>query len=338
LFFIKKEQETGLMASTNPSDFTKDSLRLNADQEIARIVAKIREAVLHDLHRRGVVVGISGGIDSSVVLALCVKALGSERVVGLIMPELESSPISAMLAEELAHHFGIQTVTEDISPVLSAFGCYERRNEAIRRIFPQFEQGWGVKIVLPNDLLTQGTLNVFQLVVTTPQGEEFRQRLAPAEYLQIVASSNFKQRVRTTYLYFHAELRNYAVLGTPNKNEHALGFFVKGGDGLYDFAPIRHLFKTQVFQLAESLGVPQSICSRPPITDTYPGGGTQEEFFFRLPFEILDTIWFGHEQQVPVEKIATAVNLTPEQVLRVIKDINTKQMTTNILREPPKGL
>jgi NAD+ synthase len=325
------------MASNNMINFSKESLRLDADQEIARIAAKIREVVLHDLHRRGVVVGISGGIDSSVVLALCVEALGAQRVVGLIMPELESSPASAALAGELANHFGIQTVTEDITQALAAFDCYERRNEAIRRIFPQFQQGWGVKIVLPNDLLTQGTLNVFQLVVTTPQGAELRQRLTPAEYLQIVAASNFKQRVRTTYLYYHTELRNYAVLGTPNKNEHALGFFVKGGDGLYDFAPIRHLFKTQVFQLAESLGVPESIRSRPPITDTYPGGGTQEEFFFRLPFEILDTIWFGHEQQVPVENIAAAVELTAEQVLRVIKDINTKQMTTNILREPPKG-
>lgn len=326
------------MASNNFKTFSKDSLGLDADQEIARIVDMIREVVLHDLHRRGAVVGISGGIDSSVVLALCVKALGPQKVVGLIMPEKESSPISATLAEELASHYGIQTVTEDITPALAAFDCYERRNEAIRRIFPQFEQGWAVKIVLPDDLLTQGTLNVFQLVVTTSQGDELRQRLSPGEYFQIVAASNFKQRVRTTYLYYHAELRNYAVLGTPNKNEHALGFFVKGGDGLYDFAPIRHLFKTQVFQLAESLGVSESIRSRPPITDTYPGGGTQEEFFFRLPFDILDTIWFGHEQQVPVEKVATAVDLSPEQVLRVIKDISTKQMTTTILREPPRGL
>ena len=173
------------MASNNSNDFTKDSLRLNVEQEITRIVAMIREVVLHDLHRRGAVVGISGGIDSSVVLALCVEALGQQRVVGLILPEKESSPASAVLAEELANHFGIQTVTEDITPALAGFGCYERRNEAIRRIFPQFEQGWGVKIVLPSDLLTQGTLNVFQLVVTTPQGEELRQRLTPAEYLQL---------------------------------------------------------------------------------------------------------------------------------------------------------
>ncbi|NSW52292.1 MAG: NAD(+) synthase [Anaerolineae bacterium] len=318
--------------------FSRQSLQLNAPKEIDRIVEAIHGAVHHHLHRQGAVVGISGGIDSSVVLALCVKALGAEHVVGVMLPEKESSPQSTLLAEELAGHYHVSTMTIDITPALEGFGCYEKRNEAICRIVPQFEQGWGVKIVLPNDLLTQGSLNVFQLVVTTPEGQILRQRLTPHEYFQIVASSNFKQRVRTTHLYYQAELRNYAVIGTPNKNEHDLGFFVKGGDGLYDFAPIRHLFKTQVFQLAETLGIPDSIRTRPPITDTYPGGGTQEEFFFRLPFETLDTIWYGYENNVPLEEITAALNLSPEQVLRVIKDINSKQSATMYLRESPHGM
>ena len=318
--------------------FDKNDLQIDTPKEVERISKAITEVVHHGLRRQGAVVGISGGIDSSVVLALCVHALGSNRVVGVLLPEKESSPMSVVLAQELANHFGVQAITEEITPALDGFGCYEKRNEAIRRIFPQFEQGWGVKIVLPNDLLTQGTLNVFHLVVTTPQGEELRQRLSPGEYFQIVASSNFKQRVRTTHLYYQAELRNYAVLGTPNKNEHDLGFFVKGGDGLYDFAPIRHLFKTQVFQLAEYLGVPESIRSRPPITDTYPGGGTQEEFFFRIPFETLDAIWYGYEENIPTEVIASALGLLPEQILRVIKDINSKKMTTRYLRDASKSL
>ncbi|MEM5775149.1 MAG: NAD(+) synthase, partial [Anaerolineaceae bacterium] len=280
------------METLETRPFGRNALQLDAREEVERITQAMRDVVHRDLRRQGAVVGISGGIDSSVVLALCARAFGPERVVGILLPEKESSPESAVLAHELAAQFGVQTITEEITSALDGFGCYERRNEAIRRVFPQFEPGWGVKIVLPNDLLTQGTLNVFQLVVTTPQGEDLRQRLPLREYLQIVASSNFKQRVRTTQLYYHAELRNYAVMGTPNKNEHDLGFFVKGGDGLYDFAPIRHLFKTQVYQLAAYLGVPASICSRPPTTDTYPGGGTQEEFFYRIPFETLDTIWY----------------------------------------------
>lgn len=318
--------------------FGKDALRLDVEKEVERICSALYETVHHELRRQGAVVGISGGIDSSVALALCARALGSQRVVGILLPERESSPESAALAHELADCYDVPTLTEEITPALDGLGCYARRDEAIRRVFPQFAPGWGVKIVLPGDLLDRGTLNVFQLVVTSPQGEEFRQRLPLREYLQIVAASNFKQRTRTTLLYYHAELRNYAVIGTPNKNEHDLGFFVKGGDGLYDFAPIRHLFKTQVYQLAESLGVPESIRSRQPTTDTYPGGSSQEEFFYRLPFETLDTIWHGYEQNLPAETIAGALELTAEQVTRVTEDISRKAMTTAYLREAPKGM
>lgn len=318
--------------------FSKDVLNLDPAKAVERITNELYETVHHRLRRTGAVVGISGGIDSSVVLALCAKAFGSERVVGILLPEKESDPESAALAHELAACYNVQTVTEEITGALDGFGCYQRRNEAIQRIFPDFGPGWGVKIVLPSDLLSKGTLNVWQLVVRDPQGAEFRQRLPLREYLQIVASSNFKQRTRTTLLYYHAELRNFAVIGTPNKNEHDLGFFVKGGDGLYDIAPIRHLFKTQVFQLAEYLGVPQSIRSRPPTTDTYPGGGTQEEFFYRIPFETLDTIWCGYEQGISNEAIAGALELTPEQVAHVVEDIARKKATTEYLRTAPQGM
>jgi NAD+ synthase len=318
--------------------FGKDALRLDVEKEVERITAAIYDTVHHEMRRQGAVLGISGGVDSAVTLALCARALGNQRVVGLLLPEKESSPESETLAHELASCFDVEAITEEITPPLDGYGCYARRDEAIRRVFPQFGPGWGVKIVLPSDLLSRGTLNIFQLVVTSPEGEEFRQRLPLREYFQIVASSNFKQRARTNLLYYHAELRNYAVIGTPNKNEHDLGFFVKGGDGLYDFAPIRHLFKTQIYQLAEYLGIPESIRSRPPTTDTYPGGGTQEEFFYRLPFETLDTIWYGYEHKIPAEMIAGALGLTAEQVTRVTEDIERKIMTTAYLREAPKGM
>lgn len=318
--------------------FNRDSLILDAASETDRIISTLRERVHHTFRRQGAVVGISGGIDSSLCLALCAQAFGPEKVIGLLLPEKESSPESAELAHELAAHFKVQTITEDITATLDGFGCYERRNEAVCRVFPQYQPGWNVKIVLPGDLLDKATLNIFQLVVTDPEGNEMRQRLPLREYYQIVASSNFKQRARTNLLYYHAELRNYAVIGTPNKNEHDLGFFVKGGDGLYDIAPVRHLFKTQVYQLARYLGVPESICSRPPTTDTYPGGGTQEEFFYRIPYNLLDTIWYGHDQGVPRPEIAEALSLTVEQVDHVIDDIMRKQRTTEYLRSAPQGI
>lgn len=324
--------------SDNQPIFNRDALILDAASETDRIAQSLTTVVHQNLHRQGAVVGISGGIDSALVLALCVKAFGPDRVVALLLPEKESSPESAELATELAQHFGVSPITEDITPALEGLGCYRRRNEAIQRVFPQFEPGWNVKIVLPGDLLEQASLNIFKLVISDPEGREFSQRLPMREYLQIVASSNFKQRIRTNMLYYHAELRNFAVLGTPNKNEHDLGFFVKFGDGGYDFAPIRHLFKTQVYQLAEYLGVPESIRRRPPTTDTYPGGGTQEEFFYRLPYPILDTIWHGCELGVPADGIAAALDLTAVQVQRVIDDIERKERTTAYLRSAPSGL
>lgn len=321
-------------AAQIPVQFGRHSLDLDVEQEVERIVEGLRQSVHQTLRRQGAVLGISGGIDSSVVLALCVRAFGAERVVGLLLPEGESSPESATLAQMVADHYGIQTITEDISGALEGFGCYRRRNEAIQSLFPDFGSGWGAKITLPGNLLKEDTLNFFYLTVTSPDGQEFTKRLPPRQYYQIVAASNFKQRSRMAMLYYHAELRNYAVIGTPNKNEHLLGFFVKHGDAGIDVSPIEHLFKTQVYQLARYLDVPEEIQKRPPTSDTYPGGSTQEEFFFRLPFDILDTIWLGYDRGIPNKEIARGLDLAVEQVERVVNDIIRKQRTTAYLRMP----
>lgn len=318
--------------------FNRNCLDLDTVGETERIVSFMQETVLHKFRRYGGVVGISGGIDSSVCLALAVRAFGPERVVGILLPERESSPDSAELAHKLAARYGVETVTEEISGALEGFGCYWRRDEAIQRVIPEYQPGWGVKIVLPTNLLEQQTLNIFRVVATGPDGQQDSKRLPTAEYLQIVAASNFKQRSRMSLLYYHAEARNYAVIGTPNKNERDLGFFVKWGDGGADINPIGHLFKTQVFQLAKYLDVPEEIRQRTPTTDTYPGGSTQEEFFYRIPFDILDTIWCGHEQGVTHEAIAAALGLTVEQVGRVIADIENKKRTTEFLRTPPVNI
>lgn len=317
----------------NLTPFDGHILDLNVEQEVNRITDFLRESILQTLHRRGAIVGISGGIDSSVVLALCVRALGPQRVVGILMPERESSPDSAILAQKLADQFGIATVLEDITGALDGSGCYQRRDEAVRRIFPAYGPEWKLKITLPGSLLDQETLNVFRLTVVAPDGEEMTQRLPVQEFLQIVAASNFKQRTRMAMLYYHAELHSFAVVGTPNKNEHDLGFFVKYGDGGLDVSPIVHLFKSQVYQLAKYLDIPEEIQERVPTSDTYSAGSTQEEFFFRLPFRILDTIWRGMELGYSPDEIASALNLTPEQVNRVMDDIQRKQRTTEYLRK-----
>lgn len=123
--------------------------------------------------------------------------------------------------------------------------------------------------------MDEDTLNVFHLTIVAPDGDEKIKRLSIKEYFQIVAASNFKQRSRMVMLYYHAELRNFAVIGTGNKNEHEQGFFVKYGDGGVDIQPIAHLYKTQVYQLARYLEVPKEIQERTPTTDTYSATSTQ---------------------------------------------------------------
>jgi NAD+ synthase len=317
--------------------FHKDILTIDPVQTTEQLVTRLRDDVFQTLHRKGAVVGISGGVDSSVVLALCARALGPKRVVGVMLPEKESSRDSVTLARQVADRFGTETVVEDVTGALAGFGCYDRRDEAIRRVFSEYTSGYKAKITLPQNVLESDAINVFYLTIITPEGEEKSKRLNLRDYLQIVAASNFKQRSRMAMLYYHAERRNYAVVGTPNKDEHDQGFFVKWGDGGYDVAPIRHLFKTQVYQLAEYLDVPLEIRQATPTTDTYSAGSSQEEFFFRLPFEVMDLLWYAQEEDVPVAEVGQVMDLTEEQVRRAFADLERKQRTTEYLRTMPIG-
>jgi NAD+ synthase len=317
--------------------FTRNVLALDPAEETGRIVQSLRHNVLKVLRRRGAIVGISGGVDSSVVLALCVRAFGADKVVAVMMPEKDSNPESEQLARQLARQFGVEPVLEAVTPALEGFGCYRRRDEAIRRVFPEYDaaRGYKAKIVLPQNLLDEGSLNVFSLTIVTPEAEERTSPLPAGEFMQIVAASNFKQRTRMATLYYHAELRNYAVVGTANKNEHDQGFIVKYGDAAVDIKPIAHLYKTQVYQLAAHLEISEAIRQRPPTSDTYSAACTQQEFFFRLPFEMMDLLWFAQEHKVPEAEAARVTGLTEVQVKRAYHDFTNKARTTNYLRLPP---
>lgn len=249
-----------------------------------------------------------------------------------MMPENDSNPDSLELAKKLSAKFNTKYVVENMTEALAGYGCYKRRDEAIKNVFPEFNNNYKAKITLPTNLMEKESLNVFQLTIIDPAGKLKSERLPLKEYLQIVAASNFKQRSRMSMLYYHAEARNYAVIGTGNKNEHEQGFFVKYGDGGADIKPIAHLFKTQVFQLAEYLEVPDEIRKRTPTTDTYSAEQAQEEFFFRVPFGILDRVWYGWEQNVPPNEIAKALELTEENVESIIHDTQRKIRTTEYLR------
>jgi NAD+ synthase len=309
-------------------------LRIDAKTVARELEAFIRETVFHRLRRKGVVVGLSGGVDSSVVGALAARAVGSDRLIGLLMPEADSSNDSLTLAGDLAAAFGIKTVVEDISSTLTAAGCYRRRDDAIRDSVPEYGEGWRCKIILP-DQITQPGYAIYSIVVRSPAGDERRVRLPLDAYLGIVAATNFKQRVRKMMEYHYADRFRYAVAGTANLLEHDQGFFVKHGDGAADVKPIAHLYKSHVYQLAEYLGVPEQIRRRRPTTDTYPLEQSQEEFYFGLSLEQTDLCIYARDHGVPAEEAAAAVGLTSEQVERAFQVIDSKREAARYLHAAP---
>ena len=318
-------------------DFTRDALHLDAEATADRLTGWIRTELRHRLRRGGAVVGLSGGIDSAVIAALCVRAVGAERVLGVALPETESESLSEKLARELADGLGIELVCQEISAGLAGLGCYEKRNEAIRQVFPDFEEEWSAKITNPGSILDKETFNYFTLTVAPPGGEPQTRRLPLEAYLQIVAASNLKQRLRMTSLYYHAESRNRAVIGTAHRDDFGQGFFVKYGDGGADLHPIIRLVKTQVFQLAEYLGVPAGIRHRAPTTDTYSADVSQEEFYFGLDFERMDLITWGMETGVPARAVAETLDLETAQVERAWMNIQRKRRATEYIRDLPSA-
>jgi NAD+ synthase len=313
---------------------SRSLLKVDCAREVAAITQGLQETVLRRFKRRGAVLGLSGGVDSSVVAALAVEAFGKSRVLGLLMPERDSSEDTLPLSRMVAEHLGIPVVHEDITSMLDAAGCYRRQEEAIRQVVPDYGPGCRSKIVLPP--VTEGErYRLFKVVVQYPEGRSTSARLDLVAYLALVAATNFKQRTRKMMEYYHADRLNYAVVGTPNRLEYDQGFFVKLGDGAADIKPIAHLYKTQVYQLAKHLGLPEEICSRPPTTDTYSLPQSQEEFFFSLPYDQMDLALYALNHGYTAEETAEPLGLQPEQVQRVFRDIEGKRKMAAYLHAAP---
>ena len=312
-------------------------LALDAEAETARICTWMVETVANTLHRRGVIIAISGGVDSSVCAALAARAFGPKKVYGLLLPERDSSSSSADRGSIVAKQLGLAHELIDIAPTLAALGCYAQRDQAIRRVFPAYGDDWKCKIAIaaaPSAGSAVG-INFFRLIVESPDGMQQEARLPLREYLQIVAATNHKQRIRKTLEYYHADRLNYAVIGTPNRLEYDQGFFVKNGDGAADLKPIAHLYKTQVYALARHLGLPDEVCNAQPTTDTYSLAQGQDEFYFALPYQQMDIALWAHNHQLPADDLAAALGLSVEQARRVYADIESKRRSTRYLHASP---
>ncbi len=321
------------MSNDSVTNTIQAGLNLDLDNETQRISKFIRQVLRSKLHRRGLVVAVSGGIDSSVCLELAARTLGANKVFALLLPETDSSSSSTELGLQVVRHVGVPYETKDIASTLEAIGCYEQRDAAIREVFPDYDGSWKNKIVISGG--TDGAINHFHLVVQTPDGALLKERLALKQYLQIVAATNFKQRIRKNLEYFHADRLNYAVVGTPNRLEYDQGFFVKNGDGAADIKPIAHLYKTQVYAMARHLKLPDNICSTTPTTDTYSLDQGQDEFYFALPYQQMDAVLWCYNHDIPAEQLAEYLEMSVEQADAVYRDITSKRRTTSYLHIPP---
>jgi len=310
------------------------ALAIDFDNELEKITEKMRQILSQNLHRRGFVIAMSGGIDSSVCTALAVKALGAKKVYGLLMPEKDSSSNSGDLGKLLAEHLGIEYTINNIAPTLDAIGCYQWRDDAIRQVFPEYTNEWKNKIVIVGGI--DGQINHYNIVVENPQGERYEEMLPLKAYLTIVAATNHKQRIRKTLEYFHADRLNYAVIGTPNRLEYDQGFFVKNGDGAADIKPIAHLYKSQVYAMAKHLCLPDAICNTTPTTDTYSLEQGQDEFYFALPYIKMDiALWYLNNGKTENE-LAEKLDISPEKANYLYKDILVKRKTTKYLHLGPQ--
>ena len=318
-------------------NFHKEILKIDCESEAERICAFLK-GQLQMMRRSGLVIGLSGGIDSALSAALSVKAIGKDKVLGLMLPDKESSPQSAEFAAKHAAQLGICPTLVDITPVLEAFGTYEKRDAVARSIFPEFGVGYKLKITLPPDILDKDSFNVFTLTVVDPQQTAKTAMLNNEQAKSIIAATCTKHRTRMMTQYYHAEKHNYLVCGTTNKSEALQGLFVKYGDGGVDIEPIAHLYKDQVYQLARHLGVIEEILQRAPCPDTYSAPVTDEEWYFRMPYRQLDLLLYAWVNQVDMQEVCQVMALSEEQVKRAFRDFNGKFKATRHLNQVPPTL
>ena len=315
-------------------EFQSSLPAIDVEQEIQFLIEYVKQQVYKNYKRDGIVIGISGGIDSAVTAAISVRAVGEENIIGLIIPEKESNPISATLARELADKFNIKYITRDITPVLEAYDAYNTRDNVVRSYFPEYNGSQKWSLVMPGSLLESTAFNYYSIKLDLSAGPKTK-RLSPKDLRTIVGATDLKQRTRMSVLYQEAESRNYLVAGTTNLSETALGFYVKYGDGGVDIEPLGYLYKTYIYQIAQKLGIPNGIIERAPSPDTFSSEVADEDFFFRLPYDKLDLFLWAFRDNVAPEEVSRRLGHEVTRVKRILNDIRHKYEISAHLRRLP---
>ncbi len=318
--------------------FTLEVLNIVPENEIDRMNLFLKNEIFKSFRRKGVIVGLSGGVDSAVMASLAVEALGKEKVFGLILPEKESNPLSARFAALEAQRLGIDFAEKDMTPTVDAIGSYSIRDEYLKSLIPEYTPECKYNIALPTDFLERDSLNIYKLQVQTSAGDILTKRLSVDSFRFITAFASIKIRARMIHLYWEAERQNLVVAGTTNKTEMILGDFCKYGDGGTDIEAICHFYKTQIYQLAEYFQVIPEIRDRDPSPDTFSLPVTDQQFFFRIPFNKLDLLLYAWEHHIDTQDAADVLSLPEDAAKRAYREFTTKNNATAHLREVARSL
>ncbi len=311
-----------------------DELTRDIDEVALTLRHFIKEKIV-GFKKKGAVIGVSGGVDSAVILALCVQELGAKNVFGLLLPEKESAPSSNTLGAEICESLGVKYEEVPISPILEALDIYNKKDQVIKRTCPEYDPKiHETALVLP-DFLSTGAVNVPYLKLFKDGEVAAQHRLKASDYLEIIGLQGVKQRSRMIVQYMYAEKMNYIVCGTTNKTELALGQFVKYGDGGVDIEPLADCYKTQVYALAKYLNVNEEIIKRPPSADTWSHYTSDQDFYWRMPIQIMDQLLYGQDHKISLDVIEKSTDLPGETVQNALKHIERVKTSTEYIRAAP---
>ena len=304
----------------------------NVEKSVEEISTFLHDEIFQKFHKQGAIIGLSGGIDSTVTMELCVKALGPKKILGLTMFEKESNENNKSLIDKISKNHDIKIENIDITTILDSYGVYSNREEIVKNYFPNFNSDCKYRVVVPPNF---NSIGMPYLEVLDDKNKQYKLKITSSDFLSLTAATSIKHRVRMSLLYYHAEKNNLSVVGTTNKSEYLQGYFVKYGDGGSDIEPLVNLYKSQVYQIGDFLNIDHEIMINAASPDVWSYSTTDEEFFYTVPYDVVDLILYSRLNNLPISEIQKISNLSEEKIQSLIKFQNIKEQKSKHMRELP---